>query len=303
MTEATTVTVNELTLNDGTGKASNYSLANGQSAAAKINKKALTATATASDKTYDGNTTATGTTLALSGLITGEKITATVNKSTFNSKDVTEATTVTVNELTLNDGTNGEKASNYRLATGQSAAAKITAKALTITANDASKIYGETLTFDGTEFEVEEGALQNGETISKVTLTSPGAAETANVDDYTITAAAATAAEDSGFNAGNYTITYKAGTLDVVAPLNVSGAVEPGSSSTVSKAPSAANPTRPETCVETNGMAPLVLDLPELTEYCADTSGSNPAQRTLVEKSGIALPTASNLLSPAALRQ
>ena len=176
----------------------------------------------------------------------------------------------------------------------------INKKALTITANDASKIYGDTLTFKGTEFTAD--ALQNGETIS-VNLTSAGAAETANVKDYTITAAAATAAEGSGFNAGNYTITYKAGTLNVVEPLNVSGAVEPGSSSTVSKAPPPANPTRPETCVETNGMAPLVLNLPELTEYCVDTSGSNPAQFTLVEKSGIALPTASDLLSLAALRQ
>ncbi|MDG2406994.1 MAG: MBG domain-containing protein, partial [Paracoccaceae bacterium] len=143
-------------------------------------------------------------------------------------------------------------------------------------------------------------ALQNGETISKVILTSAGAGETANVKDYTITAAAATG---SGFNADNYTITYKAGTLDVVEPLNVSGAVEPGSSSTVSKAPSPASLIRPETCVEINGMAPLVLNLPELTEYCVDTSGSNPAQFTLVEKSGIALPTASDLLSLAALRQ
>ena len=83
----------------------------------------------------------------------------------------------------------------------------------------------------------------------------------------------------------------------------MSGAVEPGSSSTVSKAPSPASLIRPETCVEINGMAPLVLNLPELTEYCVDTSGSNPAQFTLVEKSGIALPTASDLLSLAALRQ
>ena len=65
-----------------------------------INKKALTATASANDKTYDGNTAATGTTLALNDLdlVSGETITATVTDSTFNSKDAGEATTVTVND-------------------------------------------------------------------------------------------------------------------------------------------------------------------------------------------------------------
>lgn len=50
-------------------------------------------------------------------------------------------------------------------------------------------------------------------------------------------------------------------------------------------------------------MAPLVQNLPELTEYCVDTSGTKPAQFTLIEKSGIALLTAGDLLSLAALRQ
>ena len=122
-----------------------------------INKKVLTATASATDKTYDGNTAAaTGTTLALSGFIPGETITATVTDSTFNSKNVNDANTVTVNSLTLNDGTDGNgatvgKASNYSLANGQTAVAKITAKALTATASATDKTYdGNTAAATGT---------------------------------------------------------------------------------------------------------------------------------------------------------
>ena len=51
--------------------------------------------------------------------------------------------------------------------------------ALAITANNASKTYGQTFTFAGTEF--TSLGLQNGETIGSVTLTSPGAASAANV--------------------------------------------------------------------------------------------------------------------------
>ena len=43
--------------------------------------------------------------------------------------------------------------------------------ALAITANNASKTYGQTLTFAGTEF--TSLGLQNGETIGSVTLTTP----------------------------------------------------------------------------------------------------------------------------------
>ena len=267
-----------------------------------INKKALTATASANDKTYDGNTAATGTTLALSGFISGETITATVTDSTFNSKDAGENKTVTVNTLTLNDGTdgNGGKASNYSLANGQSADAQINKKALTITANNASKIFGDTQTFDGTEFKADD--LQNNETIGSVTLTSTGTDATADAGSYKITAKDATGGT---FDAGNYAITYRDGTLTVIKQIvTSSGTVEkPENNSSVSTTPHAATHIRPETCVETFGLAPLLLNLPDLTEYCVDTSGGRPTQFTLVENSGIALPPASALLTLAVLRQ
>jgi hypothetical protein len=58
-----TVTVNSITLSDGDngGLASNYTISTGQTTTADITAKTLTATASASNKVYDGNTTASVT--------------------------------------------------------------------------------------------------------------------------------------------------------------------------------------------------------------------------------------------------
>ncbi len=82
--------------------------------------------------------------------------------------------------------------------------------ALTITANDASKTYGQTVTFAGTEF--SPTGLVSGDTVTSVTLTSAGAAATATVagSPYPIVPSAAVG---SGLN--NYSITYVNGKLTV----------------------------------------------------------------------------------------
>lgn len=91
-----------------------------------ITPKVLTATASANNKIYDSTTLALGTTLSLSGFVGTETVTASVTGSSFNHRKAAEAHTVTVNSLSLINGTNGGLASNYSLATGQTAAAKIT---------------------------------------------------------------------------------------------------------------------------------------------------------------------------------
>jgi len=84
--------------------------------------------------------------------------------------------------------------------------------ALTVTANNASKTYGQAISFAGTEF--TSSGLQNGETIGSVSLASAGAAATANVSGspYSITASSASGGT---FSAGNYTITYQNGSLTI----------------------------------------------------------------------------------------
>ena len=84
----------------------------------------------------------------------------------------------------------------------------VTAKALTITASDASKFYGQTVTFAGTEFTT--GGLINSDSVTSVSLTSAGATNTATVGSYSIVPSAA-----SGSGLTNYSITYSNGTLTV----------------------------------------------------------------------------------------
>ena len=110
--------------------------------AATITAKSLTASAAATNKTYDGTTTAT-TTLTLSGLIGTETLGQTVT-STFSDKNVGTAKTVTVNSIVLADGSNGGLASNYSISTGQTTTANITAKALTASAAATNKTYDGT---------------------------------------------------------------------------------------------------------------------------------------------------------------
>jgi hypothetical protein len=82
--------------------------------------------------------------------------------------------------------------------------------ALTIQANDASKTYGQTFAFAGTEFTT--AGLVNGDTVSAVTLASPGAVASAAVSGppYAITASNAV-----GTGLSNYTLSYVSGALTV----------------------------------------------------------------------------------------
>ena len=131
----TTMSVNLAETNEYTSANDNYTLT--------TNPKTLTATASASNKVYDGTTTAT-TTLTFSGLIGSETLGQTVG-STFSDKNVDTGKTVTVNSITLADGTNGGLASNYTISSGQTTTADITAKALTVSGITASdKTYDAT---------------------------------------------------------------------------------------------------------------------------------------------------------------
>ncbi|WP_082368245.1 YDG domain-containing protein, partial [Piscinibacter sakaiensis] len=165
----------------GGGLASNYVLAptTPTTTTAAITPKLITVGVTASDKTYDGGTATSVTLGGGDGPVAGETIgIGAVGR--FDTKDVGSGKTVTV-DLSLADGTgpNAGLASNYRIAPTVTTQAAITPRALTVTADDASKVYGTTLTFAGTEF--TSSGLVEGERIDRVTLTSAGAAPTASV--------------------------------------------------------------------------------------------------------------------------
>jgi len=85
----------------------------------------------------------------------------------------------------------------------------VTPASLTVTANDASKTFGETLVLPTTAFTTV--GLVNGDTVTTVTETSPGTVATASDagSPYVITPSAAT----GSYVPGNYTIAYVDGKL------------------------------------------------------------------------------------------
>ncbi|MCX7173367.1 MAG: MBG domain-containing protein [Proteobacteria bacterium] len=110
--------------------------------------------------------------------------------------------------------------SNYTI-TYLNGALAVTPAPMTVKANDATKVYGQTFTPAGTAFTTPV-APQNGETVGSVTEASPsGTPPTASVigSPYAITASNATGGT---FTPSNYTITYLNGALAVTpAPLTV----------------------------------------------------------------------------------
>lgn len=96
-------------------------------------------------------------------------------------------------------------------------AVSITPAPLTVQANDAAKVYGNTLAFAGTEFTAT--GLRNADAVTSTTLTSAGSSAAAAVagSPYAITPSNA-----AGTGLGNYAITYVPGALAVApAPLTV----------------------------------------------------------------------------------
>jgi len=100
-----------------------------------------------------------------------------------------------------------DAAGNYKDAS-DTIADSIGKNALIITANNANKTYGDTLTFAGTEF--TPSGLLGSDNVSNVTLTSTGAAAGAAVGSYNIVPSSAV-----GTGLTNYNIFYSNGTLTV----------------------------------------------------------------------------------------
>ncbi|MBI4444424.1 MAG: Ig-like domain repeat protein [Acidobacteria bacterium] len=97
---------------------------------------------------------------------------------------------------------------NFKLSTAQSLLLTVNPAPLTVTANNATKTYGQTMVFTGTEFTTS--GLVYGDTVTGVTLTSTGAPATAAVGSYAIVPSAAT-----GTGLANYMIRYNNGTLTI----------------------------------------------------------------------------------------
>jgi hypothetical protein len=106
-----------------------------------VNKKSVTASVTASNKTYDGNNNATIATCTLSGVLAGDSgnVTCATGSATFADKNVGNSKSVTATGITLS----GTAAGNYQLSsTSAATTANITTRDITVTADAKSKVFG-----------------------------------------------------------------------------------------------------------------------------------------------------------------
>ncbi|UFS76452.1 filamentous hemagglutinin N-terminal domain-containing protein [Tardiphaga sp. 37S4] len=184
-----------------------------------IAKRTVTLSLTGTvQKQYDGtNTAALGASnFTLSNVVAGDAgLLSVANLPTSGSYDNANAgsgKTVTFN--LGSGGLAGSAAGNYTLVvTNSRNIGSVTKAALTITANDQSKTYGDTLALGSTGYSVG-GTLYGTDRVTGVTLASLGADALANVTGapYGITASNAL-----GNGLGNYTISYVGGSLLVAA--------------------------------------------------------------------------------------
>ena len=187
------------------GPSSNYTItyANGT---LTINPAALTITANDASKTYGQTASFPGTAFTASGLVNGDTVSGVTETSTGSGPTAAVGTDPIVpSAATFSAGLS----SNYTI-TYANGTLTINPAALTITANDVSKTYGQAASFAATAFTVS--GLVNGDTISGVTETSDGLGPTAAVGTDAIVPGAVT------FSAGlssNYAVTYANGTLTV----------------------------------------------------------------------------------------
>ena len=180
--------------------------------------------ADAADKQYDGDTDATlafrnDPTIGDPTVGGTRDVRLADGGGTFSDKNVGVDKVVTANGAA---SLAGADAPMYALYDGPTAMrASITPAPLTVTANSASKIYGQVITFPGGAF--TSIGLVAGETIGAVTEVSAGQVASATVagSPYAITPSDATG---GSFSASNYTITYIDGALSV-APKTLTVAV------------------------------------------------------------------------------
>jgi gliding motility-associated-like protein len=158
----------------------------------------------AENKIYDGTTSAflnTGGGI-LSGLVSGDAVTlvSTSASGVFENKNVGTAKAILISGFAIT----GKDSYNYIL-NQPLLNADILPKVLTITANNLSKHFRTILNFNGTEFTAE--GLIPGDIIPVVTISSPGAIESAAIGQYVISI--------YGAHDNNYNINYVNGILTV----------------------------------------------------------------------------------------
>ncbi|WP_233215599.1 YDG domain-containing protein [Rhodopirellula bahusiensis] len=214
-------TVNITGTTFGGADAGNYAITDQSNAIADITAKAITVSGIAvGDKVYDGTTTGTVdlSGLTFNGLVGGDDLTGSGTVGTFADKNVGTAKSVALSGTTYG----GSDVGNYAITDQATAAADITAKALTIsgiTAGD--KVYDGTTNATLDTSGITFTGLVGGDELSIATVTgtftdkNAAANKTVNL----------TGSSYNGVDVGNYAITDQASALATISQkaLTVSG--------------------------------------------------------------------------------
>ena len=201
---------------DGNGGA-NYAVTFANNTTGVITAKTLTVSGyTASNKTYDGTTTATVTGGSLSGVVGGDTVTVGTYTAAFSDKNAATGKTVTISGLTLG----GADAGNYTVGAIAGTTATITAKNLTMSGLSVptSKVYdgSTTAVVSGTAAlqaaeapgtgTASDGNPYTGDTVS-ITGTATGTYNSKDV--ATATTVTYGGLSLAGAEAGNYALTIQ----------------------------------------------------------------------------------------------
>ncbi|WVN40957.1 MBG domain-containing protein [beta proteobacterium MWH-UniP1] len=218
---ANQITVSGLAIGSITGtnssQATDYVLdATSKTVAATISRATLTVTADNKSRVYgDANPIFSQT---ITGYVNGEnKTSAGVTGSATGSTVATS--TSDVGSYTITGSTGNLAAANYSFSTADGTLS-IGQRAITLTASNQSKTYGDALVLGTSAFSLTSGSFATGELATSATLSAANgyaASTTQGVGTYANEIQIAGATGTGGFNASNYSITYTPGSLTINA--------------------------------------------------------------------------------------
>ena len=188
-------------VSDGNG-GNNYAVTAVTIATGVITPRALTASITANNKTYDGSVTATIASRTLTGAIPLDTVNLAGGSATFADKNVANGKSVTVTGLSLSGADSG----NYTVNSTAATTASITPAPLTIKADDKS-VGDDSPTPPLTATYITLLGSDTPSSLSGTLVCTTTRRSSSPLGTYPITC--------SGKTSTNYTITYVAGTLTV----------------------------------------------------------------------------------------
>jgi len=198
--------------------AGNYTVNATATTTANITALGITGAITASNKVYDGNTSATILTRTLAGAVGGDAVSYSGGTATFDNKNVGTGKTVSASGLSLT----GADAGNYTVNTTTTTTANITALGITGSVTAGNKVYDGNTT--ATILTRTLAGAVGGDAVSY----TGGTATFDNKNVGTGKTVSATGLSLTGADAGNYTVNVTATTTANITALGITGSVTAG---------------------------------------------------------------------------